>query len=433
MNLPSVPLAPLAARLRSGAASPSDVAATFLYRVRTENPAVKALLEEDGREDRVLAEAAAVKRRWASPDGRPRLFGVPVGIKDLIRVDGLPTRGGSALPAEEFAGPEAAVVNRLRELGAIVIGKTATDEFAYADPPETRNPHDPARTPGGSSAGSAAGVAAGLFPLGIGTQTSRSIIAPAAFCGVVGFKPSHGSIPLDGVFPLAPSLDTVGILAQDVPGVALAAEALLDGWTPAPPRAPVFGVPAGPYLDGLADEGWRAPFEKALEELRSRGRRILAVDLGWDSRLEGLYQSTMRLLNGEFAASHARLFEIHGALYRRASRSGVEAGRRVPSEEVDRAREAGLALRRELSESLKRAGVDILLSPSQLGPAPLLGGRTGWGAPTALWSYAGMPCLSIPWESSSGLPIGFQLIGAFGADSALLSAAAALESEIRAT
>src|SRR5439155_19212153 len=166
--------------------------------------------------------------------------------KDIMRVDGLPTTGGSRLPPEALAGPESACVTGLRQAGALILGKTVSTEFAYFGPGPTRNPHNPAHTPGGSSSGSAAGVAAGLCPLALGTQTVGSIIRPAAFCGVVGFKPSHNRISTAGVIPLSVSVDHIGIFAANVAGIALTASVLAQDWrAERSARQPVLGVPEG--------------------------------------------------------------------------------------------------------------------------------------------------------------------------------------------
>src|SRR5215212_3957574 len=219
-----------AERLRSENVALADYVEQVERRVRSIDPHIRALLPEPDRLGRLLRDAARLRERYPNPASRPALFGVMAGVKDLIRVDGFPTRAGSALPDSLFAGPEASVVGRLRASGALILGKTAMDEFAYVEPPATRNPHNLAHTPGGSSGGSAAAVAAGLCPLALGTQTSRSVIGPAAFCGIVGFKPTFGRIPTDGVVPLSPSFDTVGLLTQDVAGAILAATVLVPHW-----------------------------------------------------------------------------------------------------------------------------------------------------------------------------------------------------------
>ena len=163
---------------------------------------LQALVPEHDRHARLLRDAASLELRFPDPARRPPLYGMVVGIKDLFNVDGLPTRAGSLLPAEAFAGPEAETVSRLKAAGALVLGKTVTTEFAYFTPGPTRNPVNPNHTPGGSSSGSAAAVAAGYCRLALGTQTIASVTRPAAYCGVFGFKPSQGRMSAAGIFPL---------------------------------------------------------------------------------------------------------------------------------------------------------------------------------------------------------------------------------------
>ncbi len=186
------------------------------------------------------------------------LHGVAVGVKDLYRVAGLSTRAGSRLPPELFERGQSAVVTRLVGAGAVVLGKTAMDEFAYCEPPATRNPLDPRRTPGGSSGGSAAAVAAGICPISIGSQTLQSVLVPAAYCGVIGFKPTYGRLAFDGV-PLAPSIDTVGFLSRSVDDLRAVAAEVLPGWIePEAPTRPVLGIPYawGPHRE--VGDAWRA-------------------------------------------------------------------------------------------------------------------------------------------------------------------------------
>ena len=193
-------------------------------------PEVLAFLPEAGRFDRLRREARQLLDRYPQPDQRPLLFGVFIGVKDIFRVDGFPTRAGSRLPPDLFAGEEAESVTRLRQAGALILGKTVSTEFAYFAPGPTRNPHHLQHTPGGSSSGSAAAVAAGLCPVALGTQTIGSIIRPAAFCGVVGYKPSYDRISRSGVIPLSPSLDHVGLFAADVEDVKRCAQLLIGEW-----------------------------------------------------------------------------------------------------------------------------------------------------------------------------------------------------------
>ena len=181
--------------------------------------------------------------KYPDPASRPALFGIPVGVKDLLYVDGMETRAGSYLPAEAFVSPEGTLVKRIRDLGGIILGKTETDEFAHSEPPVTRNPRNLKHSPGGSSAGSAAASAVGLSPINIGTQTFRSIIGPASFCGTMGYKPSWETIPSDGTVYMCESVDTLGFLAQDLPSIALAAELLAGVKPTADLEKPVLGFP----------------------------------------------------------------------------------------------------------------------------------------------------------------------------------------------
>ena len=219
MKLYAAPLAPTVAALSSGALDLRTYLEETCARLDELEPQLCAFLPESERRTRLRAEARALLARFPDAIERPALFGVPVGIKDLFRVAGFETRAGSCLPPEVFAGAEASIVTRLRQAGALVLGKTTTEEFAYrGTPPPTRNPHNLAHTPGGSSSGSAAAVAAGLCPLALGTQTLRSTIGPAAYCGTVGFKLSHARVPLDGLVLLSASIDSLGLFTLDVAG-----------------------------------------------------------------------------------------------------------------------------------------------------------------------------------------------------------------------
>lgn len=232
-------------------AAVTDLVARTCDRIDRLDARIKAFVREPDRRGRLAAEAAA------APPGV--LSGVMVGVKDIVRIDGMDTRAGSAVPPEVLAGPQAPLVDRLRAAGALVAGKTVTAEFAVTAPGPTRNPHNTAHTPGGSSSGSAAAVAAGMVPLAVGTQTVGSVVRPAAYCGVVGFKPSFGRVPVDGVIANAPSFDTVGVLAADVAMATRGASVLCDDWREpaAGDGRPVLGVPVGPYLDRAGTEARR--------------------------------------------------------------------------------------------------------------------------------------------------------------------------------
>ncbi|TKX77248.1 hypothetical protein EXE53_27620 [Halorubrum sp. SD626R] len=243
------------------------------------DPEIEALVAEEGRWERLRDQAAALTERYPDPADRPPLYGVPVGVKDIFHVEELPTRAGSDLPPGVITGDEAAAVTALRRAGALVLGKTVTTEFAHMSPGPTRNPHDTDRTPGGSSSGSAAAVAAGLCPVAFGTQTIGSVIRPAAFCGVVGYKPSFGRISTEGVIPLSESVDHVGVFTQDTAGVSLVAPLLCDSWRtlPAPTERPTIGVPDGAYLEQASDTALDA-FEDHLDALTAAGYDVVRVD-----------------------------------------------------------------------------------------------------------------------------------------------------------
>ncbi len=243
------PLAPTVAALRSGELALETYINDLCDRIEAVEPHIASLLPEPGRRERLLREARDLEAREPDPAARPPLYGALVGVKDIIHVDGFVTRAGSAVPPELFAGPEAACIAPLRAAGALIVGKTVTTEFAGFEQNGTRNPHNPAHTPGGSSSGSAAAVAAGLCVLALGSQTVGSVIRPAAFCGVVGYKPTYNRIPTQGIVYYSESVDTVGLFTQDVAGMALAASVLCREWQPAhADRRPVLAVPEGAYL-----------------------------------------------------------------------------------------------------------------------------------------------------------------------------------------
>ncbi|MFI8458856.1 amidase [Kitasatospora sp. NPDC085464] len=415
-----------AAGLRAGRPELPEYVDRFCALVERVDPLIHAFVPEPGRHDRLRAQAGELAARYPDPAGRPPLYGVAVGVKDVVHVDGLPTHGGSALPPGVLAGPQAAVVDRLRAAGALVAGKTVTAEFAASAPGPTRNPHHPGHTPGGSSSGSAAAVAAGLVPLAVGTQTVGSVIRPAAYCGVVGFRPTYGRIPVDGVIPNAPSLDTLGVFTADLAGAALAAPLLCDDWRPVAVGAePVLGVPDGTYLEHAEPAALRA-FEEQLERLAGAGLTVRRVELFPDFDEVGRRLQTVNRF--EMARSHADWFARFGGLYRPETVAGIRVGRGVAPED----RAAGLRFRERLRERVAgagaEAGVDLWLAPSATGGAPEGLHGTGDAVMSLPWSFLGRPALSLPaGRTPGGLPLGLQVVGAEGGDERLLAQAAELE------
>jgi Asp-tRNA(Asn)/Glu-tRNA(Gln) amidotransferase A subunit family amidase len=399
----------------------SECIAEVVDHLRSINRRIHAFLPERGRLRRLLAEVRAIDDRSVPLEARPPLFGVAVGVKDVFRVDGLPTRAGSRLAPHLFSGPQASVISTLRTAGALILGKTAMDEFAYCEPPLTRNPRNLAHTPGGSSGGSAAAVAAEICPLTLGTQTSRSVIGPAAFCGVVGFKPSYGRIPIDGVIPLAPSFDTVGLLAQNVPTSLLAASVLVPTWqTVTLERRPILGVPEGLFMTWTLEEG-AAQFKLQLDRLDRAGYAIRHVQLFTDEELMEIDKCAMGLLHGEMARVHANWFAQYEGLYRPRTANAVRRGQAITDEEIADYQAFRLTFRDRVAQLMQQAGIDMWVCPASAGPAPRGLDQTGWGGMTTAWSYAGMPCLSVPAGlSREGLPLGFQCVAKFGHDELLL-------------
>jgi Asp-tRNA(Asn)/Glu-tRNA(Gln) amidotransferase A subunit family amidase len=373
--------------------------------VEAREPTVRALLGEPGRWERIDRELAL------APDGPLR--GVLVGVKDIFHVEGFETRAGSLLPSAELAGPEAAAVTLLRAAGAVVLGKTVTTEFAYLEPGPTTNPHDPHRTPGGSSSGSAAAVASGYCPVALGSQTVGSTIRPAAYCGVIGFKPSYGRISTAGVIPLAQSFDTVGVLAAAVGWARRVASLLCAGWREAGAgRAPVLGVPDGPYL-AQTEPTARETFERRLDGLEVRRIAVLAD-------IEDVNARHRRLLAAEMARIHEGWFRRHEKLYRRRTAETILAGRHVPPDEVAAGRAARGVLRDQLHHVMDEHGIDAWVSPATTGPAPVGLGSTGEAVMNLPWTQAGMPAVTIPAGELDGMPLGLQLVGRFMDDERLL-------------
>jgi Asp-tRNA(Asn)/Glu-tRNA(Gln) amidotransferase A subunit family amidase len=427
-------LVALAGACRRGEAEPAAVLAAFAEEFERRNAEVLALLPEPGRFDRLAREARALAARWPDPAARPPLYGVPVGVKDVFRADGFPTGAGSRLPPLLFAGPEAEAVALLRRAGALVLGKTVSTEFAYFAPGPTVNPHSPpgaVHTPGGSSSGSAAAVGAALCPLALGTQTIGSIGRPAAYCGVVGFKPTHGRISTAGVVPLSPALDHVGFFTAGARGAALAASVLC------PPRPfadaqdakgrgrPVLGIPAGPYLE-RADPDGREHFERVCRGLAGAGFEVRRTAAFADfAAIEARHR---RIVAADAARVHAEWFAAYPDLYAPETAELIRAGRAVASADLAEALAGRESARGELLSAMDGEGIDLWISPPARGEAPAGLASTGDPVMNLPWTYTGLPTVVLPaGRGPGGLPMGLQLAGRPGADEALLAWAALVE------
>ena len=415
----ALPLAAALDDLRAGALEVVDLIGQIGARIEQVETRIQALEPEAGRLDRLLGEARALQDRFPQPQQRPPLYGAVVGVKDIISVDGFATGGGSTLPPELFAGPEAPCVEALRDAGALILGKTVTTEFAYFEPGPTRNPHHLGHTPGGSSSGSAAAVAAGLCPLALGSQTVGSVIRPAAFCGVVGFKPSYGRVEGAGLIDYAPSVDTVGLFTQDVAGTQAAAAVLVDAWGPREAaRQPVLGIPEGPYLEQAEEVGQRL-FAAQAERLQEGGFPLVRVPLMED--IAAVNQRHRRLIAGEVAQVHAAWYQRYKERYRPRTAATIEEGRTIGAAEVEEGRNWRGVLRQILEAAMAANGIDVWISPSAPGPAPEGLGSTGDPVMNLPWTHAGMPALSLPAGEVGGLPVGLQCTAAWGRDEELLA------------
>jgi len=356
-----------------------------------------------------------------SPPAGP-LQGVAIGVKDLFRVDGLPTTAGSALPPELFDGDQSWVVSLLCDAGAVVLGKTAMDEFGYSEQPPTRNPRDLSRTPDGSSSGSAAAVAAGICPVALGSQTLHSTIGPAAYCGVVGYKPSYGRWPFDGV-TMSPSFDTLGILAEDVHRVTEVAS-LLPGWDGDPVRRPVLGVPHVWGRIRVHTEGWTV-FAGHVEALRNAGFDVRSSAVPWNEDIFGWSSVIADLVVAEMADVHRDWFGRYRELYRPKTVEAIERGLAVTSSRVAECKERRRAFIEELETTTASKEIDCWICPSAGSVAPPLegSGRDTWL--TRFWSFSGWPVASVPmFDGEGGLPLGVQLAAPHGRDEQLLQWAA---------
>ncbi|MCS7270939.1 MAG: amidase [Gemmataceae bacterium] len=378
----------------------------------------------------VDADGARLQAQLRAQEGergewRGPLHGIVVGIKDIIDVFDWPTGCGSARWANSYARQDAPIIRRLRQAGAVLLGKTVTTPYAYLDPAATRNPWHQDRTPGGSSSGSAVAVAAGMVPLALGTQTGGSIIRPAAYCGICGFKPTYGRLPKGGILPLAPSLDHVGLLAATVADLQTAFIALRP--RPAWCRISALTVPELRLLaipEFLDDARFTADVHQHYHAWR---QRTLALGRQWSEVSLPVPLSELRRYHGTILAVEAAAF--HGPRWQRypddyppqISRL-IREGLRMPALEYHQAKRHLRSVRRCIDDWFARAG-GILALPATFSPPPPPD-TTGDPACQSPWSYLGLPVVSFPiaWNAD-GLPLAVQLVGPRNSDELLLTLA----------
>jgi Asp-tRNA(Asn)/Glu-tRNA(Gln) amidotransferase A subunit family amidase len=387
---------------------------------RKREPEILAFMPEGNRFERLRKDAKALMEKYPEPTERPPLFGVLLGVKDIFHVDGFPTSGGSKLPPAVIGGAEAPSVTRLRQAGALILGKTVTTEFAYFAPGPTKNPHHPEHTPGGSSSGSAAAVGGGLVPLAFGTQTIGSINRPAAFCGVVGYKPSYNRIDKSGVIPLSLSLDHVGLFAQMVTDIALVTPLLADGWREelTVPEKPIFGVPVGPYLSQAEPQGL-AHYEEICRMIEDHGFTVKRVTLL--ENFEEIRTQHNLLMAADAARFHQPWFAVYQQLYHQKTSELIQTGSTYSAIQVQKALTFREELRATVLQTMQEHQIDLWITPSAPGPAPKGLESTGNPVMNLPWTNIGLPTLTIPTGIvDDKLPLGTQLVAAWWADENLL-------------
>jgi aspartyl-tRNA(Asn)/glutamyl-tRNA(Gln) amidotransferase subunit A len=400
--------------LRAGETTCVEVLEKCFDRIEEWEPRLKAWVRVD--RDGAMEQARALDEDLAGGDCRGPLHGIPIGIKDIVDVKGLPTAAGFEPWRDRIAEIDAALVTQLRKAGAVILGKTATTQFAWIDPPPTRNPWNIERTPGGSSSGSAAAVAVGMCLGAIGSQTGGSIIRPASFCGVCGLKPAYGAVSARGVFPFAPSLDHPGPIARTVGDLGLLFDAIQSpdirtkeqdfDFAPLRKLGRLRGI-----FDRRADPVMTAVLDAALATLAAAGAEV--VDLP-EALLdfEAILRDHRTIMCSECAAGHHERFAAHRGDYAPKISALIEEGLATSAPAYVRARSDRDPMRSMLGDWLWWETVNelLLVMPATIGPAPDVT-STGDPAFNSPWSFLGLPAISLPIGlTPHGLPLALQLV-----------------------
>jgi Asp-tRNA(Asn)/Glu-tRNA(Gln) amidotransferase A subunit family amidase len=422
MGVPMLSALDLARRIEAGALTPAAVVALCAEAIAEREPAIGAftVLDIDG------------ARRAAEADGLAQtpLRGLPVGMKDIFDTADLPTGYGSPIYAGHRPRADAAFVMMLRRAGGVVLGKTVTTEFASLQPAGTRNPHNPEHTPGGSSSGSAAAIAAGMLPAAFGSQTGGSVIRPAAYCGVAGFKPSFRLIPTVGMKAFSWSLDTVGVFGASVADAAFIAAAVtgrdlrIDRDVPSAPRIALVRGTLWPE----ASAEMQAAVEQAARAAEAAGARV--ADAALPDVVEAAVQAHGTVQDYEAFRTLAYEYDRHRDALGPMLREQLGKAAAITSEAYDEARRSARRARQRLAEFM--AEYDVILMPSAPGAAPHGLGSTGRPTFNRLWTLMGPPCVNVPGlVDKAGLPLGIQIIGRFARDRSALAAAAFVEAALQ--
>ncbi|HEY2527112.1 MAG TPA: amidase [Xanthobacteraceae bacterium] len=410
----------LARRIEAGELSPRAVIDRCIEAIAAREKDIGAFVALDLDAAR---RAAADSQLAATP-----LRGLPVAFKDIFDTADLPTQYGSPIYCGHRPRADAAVVALTRRAGGIIFGKTVTTAMASLVPAATRNPHNLAHTPGGSSSGSAAAVAAAMVPIAFGTQTAGSVIRPAAFCGVTGFKPTYRLIPMVGVKDVSWHLDTAGLFAAGVTDVAFAAGAVLardlrvDRAPPATPRIALVRT----HLWAEASAAMQNAVETAAHIAQASGATV--SDLTLPPIFEQAYAAQVIIQDYENVRALAFEYERHRDAIETALRDQLDRGAAISADQYDAARRTASRARQMLADTM--ADFDIMLTPSAPGAAPHGLGTTGNPMFNRLWTLMGTPCVNVPCLRDHGLPLGVQIVGRFGRDRATLEAALFLQQAI---
>ena len=427
MNLEDLSLTAATTAIRSGSLSPVDYAQALLSRIEAQENKIHAWVTIDRKA--VLAEARKLEDEARNSDFRGPLHGVPIGIKDIFYTKGLKTTMGSVVFKDFIPDEDATAVTKLKQAGAIILGKTVTTQFANLDPGPTRNPWNFEHTPGGSSSGSAAAVSARMCPAALGTQTVGSVGRPAAFCGIASLVPARQRIGMKNVFPLAWSLDHAGVFARSVLDLRL----MLDVLAESPigpgrkPRIPVrIGFIRG-FFYGNATPQTRAATEVLAERLSAAGFEVEDAQL---PEIFDIQQSILRtILRSEAFSIHERLFAEHCSTYGPKLRALIETGMLVEAGDYLHAKRLRRKYQREMGKLFDK--FDVLMTPAARGPAPEGIGATGDPVMNGPWTLSDFPTMTLPFTlAANGLPLGVQLTGPPLQENLLLEIGTQVESVI---
>ena len=419
-----------AAQLANGSLSAADVLAETFARIDAEDAVLGAFTA------RLDLPTALQQLKQLQTRGMGPLQGLPVGIKDIFDTADLPTRYGSALyskgsHADQTPNVDAVLIGAVRRAGGLVIGKTSTTEFAVLNPTKTLNPNAPSRTPGGSSAGSAAAVAAGLVPFAVGTQTGGSVIRPASYCGVTGFKPSFGLLPTPGIKCFSWSLDTVGLFASSVRDVAWFADAVsgfaLALGDAAPAKTWRVGVPTA-YPWGPVSPSAQLAIDTGVAALRRQGAEVKAITLpAW---MKDVFEAQDVIQGFEVWRSMARDIDAHPQALSNVLRDYLMAASNIGAPAYEAAQQTAHAARAACIDWF--GAFDVLMTPSAPDEAPLGYASTGASTFNRAWTLLGLPCVNVAGAVGvTGNPMGLQIIGGPRADRQCLAAADFVECALK--